>query len=160
MNKTFIFLSICLCITTCTFAQKIIRSSFSTFGNATQENGATYRQTIGQASSTSTLSNDKTTLRQGFQQPVTSEKSNTSKIKECTLYLNPNPATDIVHVKIAEETGPSQLSVFDMRGVLYLKMNLSTSTFELDVNKLPRGVYLINVTSNSGYHCNQKLVVI
>lgn len=160
MNKTLIFLSIFLCAAAASFAQKIARSSLSSFGNAISENGVTYRQTVGQSSSTTTVSDNKNSLRQGFQQPVSSGKSATSKIKECTLHLNPNPATETVRIRFSEEIGANQISVFDMKGLLHFKVNTSTASYDMDVSKLPNGVYLINVISKSGYHCNQKLIVI
>lgn len=160
MNKTLIFLGILLCLATGSFSQKIVRSSLSSFGNATSESGVIFRQTVGQSSSTTTVSNDNNSLRQGFQQPIVSGKSNASKTKECTLYLSPNPTTDRVQVRFSEEIGANQISVFDMKGTLHFKVNISTASYEIDVSKLPRGLYLINVISKSGYHCNQKLIVI
>jgi hypothetical protein len=132
----------------------------SSFGSTVSENGNVYRQTTGQSSSTSVLSNDKTSLRQGFQQPVLAATSNASKEKTCTLYLNPNPTSDKVTIKFLEVIGQNQISVFDLMGKLHFKVNVSASDYEMDVSKLPKGVYLINVVSDSGYHCNQKLIVI
>jgi hypothetical protein len=105
MNKFLIFLSILIAAQTNSFAQKIIRSSLSSFGNSTSANGATYRQTIGQPSNITVVSNNGTNLRQGFQQPASSSKSNTHKQKVCTLYLMPNPASDFVHIKFLEDIG-------------------------------------------------------
>ncbi len=160
MKRTYIFIIFFFCIAINSFAQKIIRSSLSSFGNVSYQNGTVYRQTIGQPSSTSVFTNDKTNLRQGFQQPVLSVNSNSSKEKECTLYLTPNPAADIVHIKFSEEIGENQISVFDLMGKLHFKINTITPYYEMDVSKLPKGVYLVNVISKSGYHCNQKLIVI
>jgi hypothetical protein len=160
MNRIYIFIIFLFGATSTSFAQKIIRSSMSSFGNAVNENGTVYRQTIGQSSNTSVFSNDKTSLRQGFQQPVLSQNSNSSKEKECTLYLSPNPASAIVNIRFAEEIGENQISVFDMLGKLHFKINIISPTYEMDVSKLPRGVYMVNVVSKSGYHCNQKLIVI
>ena len=160
MNKFLIFLSIILFAGTSSFAQKIIRSSLSSFGNTIDQNGTTYRQTIGQPSSTTVVSNNGTNLRQGFQQPASLFKSNSLKERECTLYLSPNPAKDVVHIRFAEEIGENQISVFDMMGKLQFKINITASDYEMDISKLSRGVYLINVISKSGYQCNQKLIVI
>lgn len=160
MNKTLTCLCIFLGVATASFAQKIARSSLSSFGNTISENGVVYRQTAGQSSSTTTVSNDNNSLRQGFQQPVSFGKPTTSKIKECTLHLNPNPATETVRIRFSEEIGANQISVFDMKGQLHFKVNTSAASYDMDVSKLPNGVYLINVISKSGYHCNQKLIVI
>ncbi len=77
-----------------------------------------------------------------------------------SIHLSPNPATDIVQIRFTEDIGASQISVFDMRGQLHLKINTSAPSYEMDVSKLPHGVYLVNVISKSGYQCNQKLIVI
>lgn len=160
MNKIYVFIIILWCLGTQLFAQKIVRSSLSSFGNVVNDNGTVFRQTIGQPSSTSVFSNDNTSLRQGFQQPVISSRSLSSKEKECTLYLSPNPASTIVNVKFGEEIGENKISVFDVMGKLYFTVNIISSNYEMDISKMPKGVYLINVVSKSGYHCNQKLVVI
>ena len=149
-----------MCAETTSFAQKIIRASLSSFGNVTHENGIIYRQTIGQPSNTSVFSNDETHLRQGFQQPVLLLNSGSSKEKECTIYLSPNPTADIVSIKFLEEIGENQISVFDMLGKLHFKVNTVVSFYEMDVSKLPKGLYLLNVVSKSGYHCNEKLIVL
>ncbi len=160
MKRTYIILITLFCAVTSSFAQKIIRSSMSSFGNVVNENGKIYRQTVGQPSNTSVFSNDKTSLRQGFQQPVQSPISNSANEKECTLYLSSNPASITVSIRIAEEIGENQISVFDMLGKLHFTVNVNAPNYEMDLSKLPRGVYLINVVSKSGYHCNQKLIVI
>lgn len=160
MTKFLIFLSIVIAAQTGSFAQKIIRSSLSSFGNATSANGTTYRQTIGQPSNISVVSNNGTDLRQGFQQPALSSKSNVHKQKVCTLYLMPNPASDFVHIKFSEEIGDNQISVYDMMGKLLFRVNTTTSDYEMDISSFSHGVYFINVISKSGYQCNQKLIVI
>ena len=161
MKKTLLHIIIfILYLETNSFAQKIIRSSLSSFGNVSSENGTVYRQTIGQPSNTSVFSNEKTFLRQGFQQPVQSLNSNSTKEKECTMFLSPNPANNIVNIKFLEDIGENEISVFDMLGKLNFKTIIVASYYQMDVSKLPRGIYLVSVVSKSGYHCNQKLIVI
>ena len=160
MNRIYIFIIILWCPGTQLFAQKIVRSSLSSFGNIVNDNGTVFRQTIGQPSSTSVFSNDNTSLRQGFQQPVISSLSLSSIEKECTIYLSPNPATDIVRVKFSEEIGANQISIFDMMGKIHFSTSTDNPYYEIDVSKLAKGIYTVNVESKSGYHCNQKLVII
>lgn len=149
-----------MCITTSVFAQKIIRSSMSSFGSIISENGTTFRQTVGQPSSTSVFSNDGNTLRQGFQQPLSRSKSNFLKEKKCSLHLTPNPTTDIVHITFSEQIGENTISVFDMMGKLQFQITVSTPYYEMNVSNLLNGVYNVNVISKSGYYCSQKLVVL
>jgi hypothetical protein len=160
MSKLLLFFSLIFCVVTNSFSQKIIRSSFSSFGNATHENGITFRQTVGQASSTTSVSNNSTSLRQGFQQPLSASVSNSRKPKECTLYLSPNPATDVVNIRFGQEIGENEISIFDMMGKLHLKVTNIVSYYQLDASKLPAGIYLVTVVSKLGYRCNQKLIII
>jgi len=160
MKTTIIYFAILISALTNCSAQRIIRSSFSCFGNGIMENGTLFRQTIGQASSTTVFSNDGTSMIQGFQQPVLNIISNSSQEKECTLYLNPNPTSDLVQIKFAEEIGENQISLFDIRGALQLKVNTNDLLYEMDVSKIPKGIYIVNVISESGYQCNQKLVIL
>jgi hypothetical protein len=160
MKITLIYFIISLCVATNSFAQKLVRSSFSTFGNTAHDNGTLFRQTIGQPSSTSVFGDGKTLLRQGFQQPVLSLNTNSSKEKECTLYLNPNPASDIVRIKLSEEIGENQITLFDVRGKIHFTINTADAYYEMDVGKLAKGVYIVNVISKSGYQCNQKLIIL
>ncbi|MCE9540825.1 MAG: T9SS type A sorting domain-containing protein [Bacteroidetes bacterium] len=159
MNKFFIFFSVILCLQTTVFAQRIIRSSMSSFGNITYENGTTFRQTIGQPSGTSVFLTDGNTLRQGFQQPISHGDSRKLKEKRCTLYLNPNPTTDVVFIKFNEEIGDNIISVFDIMGKLQFKITVTSPSYEMDISKLSKGMYMVNVISKSGYYCSEKLVV-
>lgn len=160
MSRLFIFLSLFTFLSTGLFAQKIIRSSMSCFGNITSENGTIFRQTIGQSSSTSVFSNDGNTLRQGFQQPLSHSKSGFLKEKKCSLHLTPNPTTDIVRITFSEQIGENTISVFDMMGKLQFQITVASPYYEMDVSNLLNGVYNVNVISKSGYYCSQKLVVL
>ena len=160
MTRIIIFFSLFVLTTTGVSAQKIIRSSMSSFGNFVSESGATYRQTIGQPSSTTVFSNGGSTIRQGFQQPISRSKSGFMKEKKCSLHLTPNPTTDVVRITFSEQIGENTISVFDMMGKLQFQTTVATPYYELDVTNLLDGVYNVNVISKSGYYCSQKLVVI
>lgn len=160
MKTIFKYLVIILCAVSNCSAQQLIRSSLSCFGNAVQENGNLFRQTVGQPSNTSVFLYGKTLLHQGFQQPVLPINSNSSIGKECTIYLSPNPATNIVRVKFLEEIGANQISIFDMMGKLHFSVSTDNPYYEIDVSKLAKGIYTVNVESKSGYNCSRKLVII
>jgi hypothetical protein len=160
MNKFFALIIMFCCTATVAFGQKLIRSSMNSFGNTVNENGTTFRQTIGQSSSTSVFSNSGNSLRQGFQQPLSkTTKGNRLKEKECTMYLNPNPSSDVVYIRFAEDVAENEVSVVDMVGRIHIKTTLYTSEYALDISKLSKGIYMINVTSKSGYRCREKLIV-
>ena len=141
------------------FAQQIVRSSMSSFGNSVSQNGILFRQTVGQPSNSTVVSKSGTTLRQGFQQPVSA--LNSPVRKECTLYLSPNPTRNFVTMKFLEPIGEFQVSVYDLMGKLQLQENaVSDHAYEMDIKKLSNGVYLLNVNSASGYRCSEKLVIL
>ena len=158
MKKVFILVC-ALFIVVDLYSQQIIRSSLNSFGNTAVVNGVQYRQTVGQPSNTSVFSSKEVVLRQGFQQPVISTGANASK--ECSLNLSPNPTSDFVTLEFGEEIGEYQVSVFDLNGALvYRGESTADKTHKMDIRKMANGVYLLNVLSKTGYHCNQKLVII
>lgn len=159
MKQIFTFLFLLLITANAVYGQKLLRSSLSSFGAIKYENGTTYRQTIGQPSSTTVFSNENNVLRQGFQQPLSHIQSGSRKEKQCTLYLSPNPTSSNVTLRFAEEIGENQVAIFDMMGKLQFKTVVQSSGYELDISNLSRGIYMVNVISKSGYFCSQKLIV-
>lgn len=159
MKQFFTFLLLLFIAANNVYGQKLLRSSLSSFGAIKHENGTTYRQTIGQPSSTTVVSNENHVLRQGFQQPLSHIHSGSQKEKQFTLYLSPNPASSKVTLRFAEEIGENQVAVFDMMGKLQFKTIVQSSDYELDISNLSRGIYMVNVISKSGYCCSQKLIV-
>ena len=157
-QRNFLLLFILLAAGSTSYSQQIVRSSLSCFGNAVTESGILFRQTVGQPSSTQVVSNNGVVLRQGFQQPVSLNVGVVSK--ECTLYMSPNPTMDFTSLEYAEEIGEHTISVFDMTGKLHVRVTTSENNYKMDVRKLQSGVYLVNVVSKSGYHCNQKLIIL
>lgn len=65
------------------------------------------------------------------------------------LIAYPNPATDLVNLKI-ENYDPDSLSyaLFDMQGRLLVTNQISQSETQIQLNNLPRAVYLLNVFNN------------
>ena len=157
--KQFIPFAILLFIWADSFCQQIVRSSLSSFGNSVSQNGVLFRQTVGQPSNSTVVSKTGTTLRQGFQQPIS--YVNSSVLRECTLYLSPNPTYNLVTLKFLEPIGEFQVSVYDLMGKLQLQENaVADVAYEMDIKKLSNGVYLLNISSASGYRCSEKLVVL
>lgn len=80
--------------------------------------------------------------------------------KVCTLYLNPNPASDIVTIKLKEDINNNQISVLNMMKEQVFTTNINTSNYELDVSNFVNRMYIVNVISKSKYECREKLVII
>lgn len=157
--KKIIPLLLSLCLSAGLFAQKLVRSSMSSFGNSKTESGTTFRQTVGQPSNTSVVSAENTAVRQGFQQPLNG-KANAKAQKQCTLHLNPNPAISEVTVSVKENVGANEIKLYTTTGQLVLETrNTTSANYKMDVSTLNAGIYMLNITSNSGYICHEKLVL-
>lgn len=75
----------------------------------------------------------------------------------------PNPATNIVTIKLAENNNLEKVQVLDLAGKLVMQMNdqdvsQTTNSLTVDVSDLTSGIYFINVHTPSGVS-SSKLVV-
>ncbi|MDC0339307.1 T9SS type A sorting domain-containing protein [Flavobacteriales bacterium] len=139
------------------FSQQIVRSSLSSFGNFHFQDGTTFRQTVGQASSTSVLNSEGISIQQGFQQPVHRDIS--LELKKCVLHLSPNPSNGNVSIEIMEDIGDYNIAVVGSKGSIILNEK-KTNNSTLNLTGFSTGVYIIRINSDSGYFCNQKLIII
>lgn len=69
----------------------------------------------------------------------------------------PNPATESVTISIPELKGAADIRVFDMYGKMVMQQNTSRINTQLDVMRLPSGVYMIKVI-NEGKESTMKIV--
>ncbi len=71
------------------------------------------------------------------------------------MNIYPNPATDIVTIKLNDEVKDKNLQILDLSGKVILRKNISRKTTKIDVSALEKGVYLIKVGGKT-----RKLIVI
>jgi uncharacterized repeat protein (TIGR01451 family) len=75
------------------------------------------------------------------------------------LSLFPNPATDLVHVRLTGSTGPAQAALYSTTGQLLRKLSFDAAqAATLDVQALPAGTYLLRVQATDGQVYSQRLV--
>ena len=72
------------------------------------------------------------------------------------LNLFPNPATQIINVSLNEVSDKTEIKVYNMMGNLVMRQITTKTTTQLNVAKLPAGVYMISAsdgvtTSNSKF---------
>ncbi|MBI4931620.1 MAG: T9SS type A sorting domain-containing protein [Bacteroidetes bacterium] len=74
------------------------------------------------------------------------EEENQNTKNELTLY--PNPATDILFISYKPQTKNTQFEIIDVMGrkVSSFKLQVSGSEQQLNISKLPQGLYLLKVT--------------
>jgi len=69
-------------------------------------------------------------------------------IADIHINLYPNPVNDILHIDTDSEI--ITLSIYDLNGRKVLTLDRGTESCEIDVGRLARGTYIINVVTASG----------
>lgn len=67
-----------------------------------------------------------------------------------TIVLYPNPAHDYVHVAIPPTYAGSTLRLFDIQGRMQLSTKIESADMRLDVERLPKGTYIVVVEDMVG----------
>jgi PKD repeat protein len=68
---------------------------------------------------------------------------------EAGLQVYPNPAGDVLYVSPPEEISEAELLLTNMTGVVMKRKKLNTGLNSLDLNGLPKGVYVVHLISNN-----------
>jgi hypothetical protein len=64
-----------------------------------------------------------------------------------TLNLFPNPTSSILKVWIEGAEQKAQIRVYDIMGKLVMQQATTTTLTQLNVSKLPAGIYMLNVNN-------------
>jgi len=85
------------------------------------------------------------------------EKSQAGELK-----IFPNPGHDIISIQLSSEDGPSEVCVYDLKGVLQLRKKLSPvvgqELFSLNISNLASGNYLLKIQCIHGSYPWQLMV--
>lgn len=69
------------------------------------------------------------------------------------LQIYPNPATDYIHVTLAEFTGNAGLSVYSLTGQLMINETISYNAHNtINIDNLPPAFYLVQIKSGNKYY--------
>ena len=79
-----------------------------------------------------------------------------SEIKETTLQVFPNPATNIVNINCDIE---GQLRIINLAGQTLLELKTRKGANQLNVQHLNQGLYMIQFTNHTGAVSTQKLLI-
>ncbi len=104
-------------------------------------------------------SNSRTMVGNGFSCPggrAINSNANSSVSQDFSLF--PNPAKGSVNLNFEYAVSGSQINVTDIYGKSVITKALSIGNNNLDISKLSRGLYLVNVTSAEGTK-TQKLII-
>lgn len=142
-----------------TFSQQLIRSSINSFGSSYLSEGILFRQSVGQSSVIGTVFND-ATLRQGFQQPLTTAAtSSISKYKAISFTLFPNPASTNTTLLVNGNITAFDIYIFSMSGNLLSKNHFSQLQNIIDCTPFPDGMYFISLVVNNKIIQTEKLII-
>jgi hypothetical protein len=79
------------------------------------------------------------------------------QIADYKLQIYPNPAKDLLYVEVSHASTP--LSVTNALGQLIIEEELIQNKKEIDVSKLPNGIYFLKVKYKNGTELNKKFVI-
>ncbi|MFN7912949.1 MAG: T9SS type A sorting domain-containing protein [Bacteroidota bacterium] len=79
------------------------------------------------------------------------------QIADYKLQIYPNPAKDLLYVEVSHASTP--LSVTNALGQLIIEEELVQNKKEIDISKLPNGVYFLKVKNKNGIEINRKFII-
>jgi hypothetical protein len=80
-----------------------------------------------------------------------------SGVEDWGVSVYPNPAKDLLYVEVSHASTP--LSVTNALGQLIIEEELVQNKKEIDVSKLPNGIYFLKVKYKNGTELNKKFVI-
>lgn len=131
-------------------AQKITSQTIDVSGGAHAANSYTMTYSVGQTASTTIRANTYI-ITQGFQQAEQNKTIDTknSQLIDFQATVFPNPTSDILQLSIEGNVeNDFKIQVFNLNGQLLIAKEFNGSTFEIEVQDLPKGEYIL--TLNKG----------
>lgn len=90
-------------------------------------------------------------ISEGVQQPYEYyEVVGLSELNTIVTSIYPNPATESIHLEITHLRGNLSYDLFDLKGKLIARAQITKLKTNIDVQSLPVGSYIIEVSENLG----------
>ncbi len=143
-------------------AQLVKRQCISSYGTSSTSSKSTLIQTVGQPFNTDGLSENSTTIFQGFQQPITIrvEQMESKPFRDLKLSIYPNPATSSVIIQSDEIIENSIIRVTDLAGKVIMTYNANQlQVYTISCETWARGIYIITVSDNHQSINSSKLII-
>lgn len=80
------------------------------------------------------------------------------KQADLPIVMYPNPASDILHVLVREDIGPSHMQLSDMHGRIVSTSQIITGKQDIAID-LPAGIYIASFTNSTSMFYSRKLIV-
>ncbi len=131
-----------------TQAQQLLTSQFNVGSN--ENNSGVY--VIGEMFNQNYLLSNDTTLNESILMMVADENLNTYEWTKIDVQIYPNPAKNNLYLNSIEQF---QIELYDMTG----KLVLQKTGNQIDISRLPNGIYIVKGNSVSGKQFAKKLIV-
>lgn len=141
------------------YGQEIRRSSLNSFGTVVFSNSVYLSQTVGQSSLNAQFITEGISLRQGFQQPISSFIGSLNNVNGF-IYPNPNQGRFSIEVDLPDKETYS-LYFMDINGKVILKTSgNSDQSKEIDfpLNTAP-GIYFYQLITEKGNFASDKIII-
>jgi hypothetical protein len=136
-----------------TNAQEVITTS----GGSMADNTVQANWTIGEPI-TETASNNNAVVTSGFNQPVLTIVSSIENIQtKVELSIFPNPTSQIVNIKYSGQL-PVEAKVLSVNGQILSNKKINEASSQLDFSSNAKGIYLIEITEQSGKSNTYRIV--
>jgi hypothetical protein len=143
-------------------AQSVKRQVISSYGSSSVTEKISVSQTAGQSYNTTSSSENKTAVLQGFQQPnkfIIEPIENADEF-ELELGIFPNPAEYSFTINSNTEIETAKLKVFDANGRLISGIEINNfSSHEMICSDWAPGVYLISVADQNNNSKTLRLII-
>ena len=71
-------------------------------------------------------------------------------IDESSVQVFPNPVSEMLNVQLSSELHPEAVEIFDLMGRRVIFSEMKNSNLDLNVSRLPHGVYILKVITEEG----------
>ncbi|MGM0579882.1 MAG: T9SS type A sorting domain-containing protein [Bacteroidota bacterium] len=70
----------------------------------------------------------------------------------------PNPVKNVMNLKLENADEPHEITIFDLKGVVYKKIQLENNQRKIDLNDLPTGSYILRLQDKKGNYIMSKII--
>lgn len=81
----------------------------------------------------------------------------TNKVQAAQFMVYPNPASEVLHLRFADDSAPHQVTITDMSGRAYINLETSANEKSVDLHGLAKGYYVVSV--NTGGIIETKVLI-
>ena len=90
--------------------------------------------------------------------PVITSMNTLEPINTSRLYIFPNPADEILKIKLSPESSATEIEIYTIQGTLIRQLNAFGSEHSINVSNINRGIYVLRVKTET-HILSRKLII-